>query len=160
MQVRLGPSDLSTPGAHPTLCVEVRPLAAVGLEACGNGSGLIHHDSAPELAHFRGKAWLGRRPAFGGQLGWGVSADVDRRRGPPAAVPPGGPRRAGLVRRLRPWLPPWLPELEVRDIRVGRWSLHARVSRAADGTVQVSATGDLDLLEGAPGAPLWGSPFP
>lgn len=29
--------------------------SAFGVEACGNGSGFLHHESAPEIAHFRGR---------------------------------------------------------------------------------------------------------
>lgn len=29
--------------------------AALGVEACGNGSGFLHKENAPEIAHFRGR---------------------------------------------------------------------------------------------------------
>jgi hypothetical protein len=38
---------------HPTLCAEVSPLDRLSVEACGNGSGFLHHDDAPDTAHFR-----------------------------------------------------------------------------------------------------------
>ncbi len=43
----------STSSRHATVCLEVSPLEWVGLEACGNGSGFLHDDDAPEVAHFR-----------------------------------------------------------------------------------------------------------
>lgn len=48
----------STEGSHPTICLAGYPLARVSLEACGTGSGILHHDSAPDLAHFRGRFTL------------------------------------------------------------------------------------------------------
>lgn len=40
---------------RPELCLEIAPLADLSLESCGTGSGFLHHDPEPELAHFRGK---------------------------------------------------------------------------------------------------------
>lgn len=45
------------------VCAAVMPVAvdvadlrsAFGLEGCGNGSGFLHGESAPEIAHFRGR---------------------------------------------------------------------------------------------------------
>lgn len=51
---RVGPATFG--GAvqgRPTLCLEVAPLRFASLEACGNGSGFLHQDPVPELAHFR-----------------------------------------------------------------------------------------------------------
>lgn len=55
--LRLG-AQTSSPIEHPYVCVEGYPLARVSLEACGNGSGVIHHDDVPDLAHFRARATL------------------------------------------------------------------------------------------------------
>lgn len=44
---------------HPFLCAEGAPLAFLSIEACGTGAGILHHDDAPDMAHFRarGRAW-------------------------------------------------------------------------------------------------------
>lgn len=51
-------------GAAPAqVCVAAMPVpfevgelrSALGLEACGNGSGFVHNANAPEIAHFRGR---------------------------------------------------------------------------------------------------------
>lgn len=54
--LRVGVSAPSLNG-RPALCLDVAPLAWLSVEACGTGSGFLHHDADPELAHFR--AWLG-----------------------------------------------------------------------------------------------------
>lgn len=36
------------------MCMEVSPLARVGLEACGTGATWMHNDSAPNMMHLRG----------------------------------------------------------------------------------------------------------
>jgi hypothetical protein len=55
---------LASGGAAPVqVCATAMPApvelgelhSAFGVEACGNGSGLLHHESAPEIAHFRGR---------------------------------------------------------------------------------------------------------
>ncbi|MBM7113859.1 hypothetical protein [Archangium primigenium] len=46
----------STSSLRPTLCLELSPLEMLSLEGCGTGSGFLHHDKAPEIAHFR--SWL------------------------------------------------------------------------------------------------------
>lgn len=63
---RLGASSASP--EHPELCLEVSPLKFLAVEGCGTGSGFLHKDNDPEIAHFRaklrlasvktGKAWL------------------------------------------------------------------------------------------------------
>lgn len=40
-------------GRHPEICLEASPWAPLSLESCGTGSGFIHDDPAPEMAHFR-----------------------------------------------------------------------------------------------------------
>jgi hypothetical protein len=35
------------------LCAEVAPLSMLSVEACGNGSGVLHNEFTPEIAHFR-----------------------------------------------------------------------------------------------------------
>lgn len=38
---------------RPTLCLELSPLEMLSVEGCGTGSGFLHHDPEPEIAHFR-----------------------------------------------------------------------------------------------------------
>lgn len=42
-------------------------MARVGIEACGTGSGFLHHDAEPEIAHFRAN-W--RVVSLRSALGW------------------------------------------------------------------------------------------
>jgi hypothetical protein len=60
---------------------------------------------------------------------------------------------------ISPWLPPWLPELELAGIPVGKRVLSARVARRGSETVieRLEANG-IDVQEGSPPAPLWGAP--
>jgi hypothetical protein len=43
----------STSARRPTLCLELSPLEMLSIEGCGTGSGFLHHDPEPEIAHFR-----------------------------------------------------------------------------------------------------------
>ncbi|WNG22394.1 hypothetical protein F0U63_37790 [Cystobacter fuscus] len=47
---RVGASTLAR---HPTLCLELSFLEMLSVEGCGTGSGFLHHDPGPEIAHFR-----------------------------------------------------------------------------------------------------------
>jgi len=53
---------------RPQVCAEISPLSFLSAEACGNGSGFLHHDPEPEIAHFRGKLGLASLPWSGGWL--------------------------------------------------------------------------------------------
>lgn len=35
------------------ICAEVAPLHFLSVSGCGNGSGFLHHDAAPDLSHWR-----------------------------------------------------------------------------------------------------------
>lgn len=35
------------------LCAELAPLPFLSVAGCGNGSGFLHHDAAPDLSHWR-----------------------------------------------------------------------------------------------------------
>ncbi|MBN1209796.1 MAG: hypothetical protein JXB05_33410 [Myxococcaceae bacterium] len=60
---------------HPTICLELAPLDRLSVEGCGTGSGFLHHDPEPEIAHFRanvkltdwkvGRLWLQPRLSAG-----------------------------------------------------------------------------------------------
>ena len=39
--------------SHPYVCGEVSPIKRVSIEACGNGSGILHRSQGPDMAHFR-----------------------------------------------------------------------------------------------------------
>ncbi len=39
--------------AHPYVCGEVSPMKRVSIEACGNGSGILHRAEGSDMAHFR-----------------------------------------------------------------------------------------------------------
>ncbi len=53
--MRIGASSGSV---RPEICLEISPIALISAEACGTGSGFLHKDPAPEIAHFRAKATL------------------------------------------------------------------------------------------------------
>lgn len=38
---------------HPYVCGEVSPFRRFSIEACGNGSGVLHQSDGPDVAHFR-----------------------------------------------------------------------------------------------------------
>ncbi|WP_148282408.1 hypothetical protein [Corallococcus coralloides] len=57
----------STSGRRPSICLELSPLARLGVEACGTGSGFLHRDPEPEIAHFRANLTL---TSFKTRLGW------------------------------------------------------------------------------------------
>lgn len=40
---------------RPVLCLEASPIDLLALEMCGTGSGFLHNDPAPQIAHFRSK---------------------------------------------------------------------------------------------------------
>lgn len=52
---RLGATSTET---WTQVCAAGYPLEMFALEACGNGSGFLHREPAPEIAHFRGKVRL------------------------------------------------------------------------------------------------------
>jgi hypothetical protein len=68
---RIGAGTGST---RPQLCLEVAPVALVSLEACGTGSGFLHDEPEPEVAHFRGKARLGSVGIDDSRLSWQLLA--------------------------------------------------------------------------------------
>lgn len=75
VNVRFGSLPEGAP-VRPTVCVEVSPAGWISAEACGNGSGFLHREAAPEMAHFRAKAWLARGSAGRSSLRLGVGAGL------------------------------------------------------------------------------------
>lgn len=55
LDLRLGATSTET---WTQICAAGYPLEMLAIEACGNGSGFLHAEAAPEIAHFRGKARL------------------------------------------------------------------------------------------------------
>lgn len=55
LDLRLGATSTET---WTQVCAAGYPLEMLALEACGNGSGFLHQEPAPEIAHFRGKVRL------------------------------------------------------------------------------------------------------
>jgi hypothetical protein len=97
----------------------VAPLPGLSVEGCGTGSGFLHRDAAPELAHFRAKlrlasrragaAWLEPQVGLGfAELQTGADApgfqftgtDADR-------VATSGPELTAALRVLRPMSARW-----------------------------------------------------
>ena len=52
VNLRLGNATSDSTG-RPTICVDVRIWAGLGVESCGTGQGIIHDQAGTELAHFR-----------------------------------------------------------------------------------------------------------
>jgi hypothetical protein len=50
--LRMGAATTSSSG-RPEICVEGAPTDYISIEACGTGSGILHDDPSPEVAHFR-----------------------------------------------------------------------------------------------------------
>jgi hypothetical protein len=53
VNLRIGTSSSGLDEHRPQICLELAPLAWASIEACGNGSLVLHNDPIPELAHFR-----------------------------------------------------------------------------------------------------------
>ncbi|HEY5946539.1 MAG TPA: hypothetical protein VIV40_13650 [Kofleriaceae bacterium] len=52
VNLRLGNATSDSTG-RPTICLDVRIWAGLGVESCGTGQGIIHEEPGTELAHFR-----------------------------------------------------------------------------------------------------------
>src|SRR5207237_10471364 len=60
---------------------------------------------------------------------------------------------------VSPWLPEWLPRLELRGIAIGRGSLDITVVRHGTETViEQLERKEIEVIEGKVEAPLWGKP--
>ncbi|MCP3138896.1 hypothetical protein [Pyxidicoccus xibeiensis] len=55
--LRVGGSTANDNG-RPELCLELSPVSFLSVEGCGTGSGFLHGDPEPEVAHFRTKLRL------------------------------------------------------------------------------------------------------
>lgn len=52
INLRLGNATSDSTG-RPTICLDVRIWAGLGVESCGTGQGIIHDQAGTEMAHFR-----------------------------------------------------------------------------------------------------------
>ncbi len=64
---RLGASS-TTGSGRPSMCLELGPLAWLSVDACGTGSGFLHHEDSPEVAHFLAKVRVAKLRARGAIL--------------------------------------------------------------------------------------------
>ncbi|HWU87692.1 MAG TPA: hypothetical protein VN253_10480 [Kofleriaceae bacterium] len=60
INIRAGGATTDSVG-RPTICVDVRIVAGLGVETCGTGQGVIHDEPGGEMAHFRGTWTLAER---------------------------------------------------------------------------------------------------
>lgn len=61
---------------------------------------------------------------------------------------------------VSPWLPEWLPHLEMHGITIGQGSLDIIVVRHGTETViEELESKEIEVIEGNAEAPLWGIPF-
>ncbi len=88
------------------------------------------------------QAWAAAAPILAAQLFLGLLPDA--------------PRKRCFV---SPWLPDWLPFLELRGIAIGQGRLDMMVSRHGTETVIEQVKGqNIEVIEGTVEAPLWGMP--
>jgi glycogen debranching enzyme len=88
------------------------------------------------------QAWAAAAPVLAVQLFLGLVPDAARRRC-----------------FLAPWLPEWLPHLEVNGIAVGDGSVDVALVRTGATTVVDTATSSgIEIVEHEPSTPLWGQP--
>ncbi|HSB86958.1 MAG TPA: glycogen debranching N-terminal domain-containing protein [Ilumatobacteraceae bacterium] len=85
------------------------------------------------------QAWAAATPILATQIFLGIVPDAPRQRC-----------------YLAPWLPEWLPDLQVRGITIGASNLDVSLSRR-DGSTDVETTGDVEVILEPIAAPLWGS---
>jgi hypothetical protein len=86
------------------------------------------------------QAWAAAAPVLALQLFLGLVPDVANHR-----------------IHLDPWLPEWLPSLDVDGIRIGDGSLMVRLVRSGEQTrIDRARHPSLRLVIGRPVAPLWG----
>ncbi|HSK00158.1 MAG TPA: hypothetical protein VK932_02910, partial [Kofleriaceae bacterium] len=52
INLRFGGASTDTTG-RPTICLDVRIVAGLGVESCGTGQAIIHNEPGREMAHFR-----------------------------------------------------------------------------------------------------------
>ncbi|QSQ19789.1 hypothetical protein JY651_31460 [Pyxidicoccus parkwayensis] len=57
VNLRVGGSTAND-NRRPELCLELSPVSFLSVEGCGTGSGFLHGDPEPEVAHFRAKLRL------------------------------------------------------------------------------------------------------
>ncbi len=87
------------------------------------------------------QAWAAAAPILAAQVFLGLQPDVPNGRC-----------------RLSPWLPDWLPSLELRGVRVGDGALDVRIAREGGETVvQHARHPALEIEVGQAEAPLWGA---
>jgi glycogen debranching enzyme len=61
---------------------------------------------------------------------------------------------------LTPWLPEWVPQLDVQGISIGDATVDISLSQHRGETrVETTTTNDLEIITRAVPAPLWGSPY-
>jgi glycogen debranching enzyme len=88
------------------------------------------------------QAWAAAAPLLAAQLFLGLVPDAPRGRC-----------------YLSPWLPSWLPALEVEGIAVGSARVDVSVQRRGDATVVTGLRANgIRVIKEIPAAPLWGNP--
>jgi glycogen debranching enzyme len=88
------------------------------------------------------QAWAAAAPVLGVQLMLGLLPDAPRGRC-----------------YVNPWLPEWVPRLEVEGIEIGAGRLDVAIERTGSSAVIRHARHpSLEIVQGMPEAPLWGKP--
>jgi glycogen debranching enzyme len=90
------------------------------------------------------QAWAAAAPILSAQLFLGLIPDAPRHRC-----------------FLTPWLPEWLPQLEVHGIPIGDGTFDVKITRTADTThVETTTSNSLEIILDSVPAALWGYPTP
>jgi glycogen debranching enzyme len=88
------------------------------------------------------QAWAAAAPILFAQLLLGLVVDAPGRR-----------------IHVAPWLPAWLPRIELRDVEIAGESLEIAIARSGEGArIERAHHPRLTIVEGAIAAPLWGNP--
>jgi glycogen debranching enzyme len=88
------------------------------------------------------QAWAAAAPVLAAQLFLGLVPDAPQSRC-----------------HIDPWLPAWLPSLEIEDVELGDGRLRVGLERSGDRTlVRWAEHPSLEIVKGRPVAPLWGAP--
>jgi glycogen debranching enzyme len=103
----------------------------------------LDRDEGPPVPYEKAnipQAWAAAVPLLAGQVFLGLMPDAPK----------------GIC-SLSPWLPEWLPVLELRGIEVGNGRLSVRVAKHGSETrIEEATHPGLKIVEGAPPAALWG----
>ena len=144
--LRVGIDGVTQGDQHirPYVCAEVSPMRRFSVEACGNGSGVLHQANGPDVAHFRlrGAPVIHEQGRLGALLLVGVGITEVQR----SADQPGfkfGKPAPGQVEATGP------------EVSVG---IKGRYWMSRQSHIAVDVVAGTAYIEGAPAVMGWSSP--